>query len=348
MKLRLTEKTFENLPFEGTRSNDYPAHEITQRNLRHPNQKPITPLSFECTRKGDYPAYDVQPGGKRHPAQKPLTPHAFEGTRKGDYPAYNERAPTSAHPKDNGVLGGEFQGTRNADYPAHEITQRNMRHPAQNPITPLPFEGTRKGHYPAYDVEPGGKRHPTQKPITPHAFEGTRSNDYPAYDTYQQNPRHAPLPPMQPTLPFEGGSTTKEQFKGWQLPPSRPALGVQMVNDKAYILIPDNAPLPAMGRQTFTTVRDNQSSISVPVLEGDFQIASKCGVLGQFDLEGIMPALEGVPRIQVTFMVNKEGILTFHAMDLDTKRHEQWLAQGKFTVTPSQGSSIGGSKPVSR
>jgi len=273
------------MPFEGTRKNDYPAYEVTQRNLRHQQQRAITPLPFEGTRKGDYPDYGPQKPNPRHPDQKPITPLPFEGTRKGDYPDYGPQKP-------------------------------NPRHPDQKPITPLPFEGTRK-------------------------------NDYPAYEVTQRNLRHQAPPPMMPTLPFEGGSTTQQAFQGWQLPARRPALGVQMINDKAYILIPANAPLPAMGRQTFSTVRDNQQTISVLVLEGDFQMASKCSVLGQFDLEGIPPAPEGIPRIQITFMVNKEGVLTCHAMDLDTKRHEQWLAKGKFTVTPSPGNSNAGSVPIS-
>jgi molecular chaperone DnaK (HSP70) len=43
--------------------------------------------------------------------------------------------------------------------------------------------------------------------------------------------------------------------------------------------------------------------------EGDFSMASRCSVLGQFDLEGIPPAAEGVPRIQTTFMISKDGLL---------------------------------------
>jgi hypothetical protein len=43
--------------------------------------------------------------------------------------------------------------------------------------------------------------------------------------------------------------TCREMFKGWQLPPRRPALGVQMVGDMAYVLIPPSAPVPAIGRQ---------------------------------------------------------------------------------------------------
>jgi len=343
----MQQKPITPLPFEGTRNNDYPAHEVTQINQRHMPQKPITPKPFEGTRNNDYPAHEVTQINQRHMPQKPITPRPFEGTRKNDYPAYDEAAPERAHAKDQLPMGGKFEGTRNNDYPAYGNVKSNPRHMQQKPMTPLPFEGTRKNDYPAYEVTQVNQRHLPQKPITPLPFEGTRKNDYPAYEVTQVNQRHMPQP-MLPTLPFEGNSTSKEAFKGWQMPPKRPALGVQMINDKAYVLIPANAPLPAMGRQTFTTVRDNQTAISVLVLEGDFQIASKCGVLGQFDLEGIPIAPEGVPRIQVTFMINKQGVLTCHAMDLDTKRHEQWLKKGSFTVTPSPGNSNTGSKPVSR
>ena len=57
-----------------------------------------------------------------------------------------------------------------------------------------------------------------------------------------------------------------QEFKGWRLPPRRPALGVQMTGDRAFTLIPADAPLPAVGRQVFTTVHDNQAEICVLVL----------------------------------------------------------------------------------
>lgn len=52
---------------------------------------------------------------------------------------------------------------------------------------------------------------------------------------------------MRASVPFEGGSTSKADFQGWQLPAHRPALGVHLVGDKAHILIPADATLPAIG-----------------------------------------------------------------------------------------------------
>ncbi len=106
--------------------------------------------------------------------------------------------------------------------------------------------------------------------------------------------RHGSGPPaMRPSLPFDGTTTHREMFKGWQLPPRRPALGVQMLGDVAYVLIPPNAPLPAVGRQVFTTVHDHQTEIRVLVLEGDFSQASRCNVLGHLDMTGLPAGPKG-------------------------------------------------------
>lgn len=78
-------------------------------------------------------------------------------------------------------------------------------------------------------------------------------DQYRAWALDPANRRGGPPPPMRPSLPFDGSTTNRDMFKGWQLPPKRPALGVQMVGDAAYVLIPANAPVPAMGRQVFTT-----------------------------------------------------------------------------------------------
>jgi hypothetical protein len=67
----------------------------------------------------------------------------------------------------------------------------------------------------------------------------------------------------------------------------------QMVGDLAYVMIPASAPIPAMGRQVFTTVHDNQTDMRILVLEGDFSQASRCNLLGHFDLEGLPPGPKG-------------------------------------------------------
>ncbi len=65
--------------------------------------------------------------------------------------------------------------------------------------------------------------------------------------------RHGAPPPMVPSAPFAGHSSYKDEFKGWKLPARRPALGLQMVGDRTFILIRADAPLPATGRQVCCT-----------------------------------------------------------------------------------------------
>ena len=83
-------------------------------------------------------------------------------------------------------------------------------------------------------------------------FEGT-TESMDKFRAWAMDPanrsRGGPPPPMRPSVAFDGTTTNREMFKGWQLPPRRPALGVQMAGDMAYVLLPANAPVPAMGRQ---------------------------------------------------------------------------------------------------
>jgi molecular chaperone DnaK (HSP70) len=133
---------------------------------------------------------------------------------------------------------------------------------------------------------------------------------------------------MRPSLAFDGTTTNREMFKGWQLPPRRPALGIQMHGDVAFVLIPGNAPVPAIGRQVFTTVHHNQTEISLLVLEGDFTQASRCNVLGHLQMVGLPAGPAGSAKIEVTYYVDEKGVLSVTAMDLNTQRQEQWLQEG--------------------
>lgn len=72
---------------------------------------------------------------------------------------------------------------------------------------------------------------------------------YRAWAIDPDNYRGRAPPPMLASLPFDGTTTNREMFQGWQLPPSRPALGVQMVGNLAYVLIPANADIPSCGKQ---------------------------------------------------------------------------------------------------
>jgi molecular chaperone DnaK len=98
------------------------------------------------------------------------------------------------------------------------------------------------------------------------------------------------------------------------------SLGLETQGGILTTLIPRNTSIPTDKKQTFTTASDNQSAVTITVFQGESEIARSPSnrLLGEFNLEGIRPAPRGVPQIEVTFSLDKNGILTVTAKDLDT------------------------------
>lgn len=95
-------------------------------------------------------------------------------------------------------------------------------------------------------------------------------------------------------------------------------LGVESQHDSFYAIIGKNTPIPVRKKQVFTTVADRQQAVEINVLQGLSDRASKNNSLGQFNLFGIETAGEGVPRIEVEFAIDEDGILTVQARDSKT------------------------------
>jgi molecular chaperone DnaK len=98
------------------------------------------------------------------------------------------------------------------------------------------------------------------------------------------------------------------------------SLGIETMGGVLTTLIPRNTSIPTDKKQTFTTASDNQPAVTITVFQGESEIARSPSnrLLGEFNLEGIRPAPRGVPQIEVTFSLDKNGILTVTAKDLDT------------------------------
>ncbi len=96
------------------------------------------------------------------------------------------------------------------------------------------------------------------------------------------------------------------------------SIGVETGGGVFTKLIPRNTTLPTERSEIFTTSVDNQSFVPIHVLQGEREMASDNRSLARFDLTGIPPAPRGVPKIQVAFAVDAEGLLSVEARDLGT------------------------------
>ena len=91
------------------------------------------------------------------------------------------------------------------------------------------------------------------------------------------------------------------------------SLGVEVKGGLTETLIEENTTIPAEESKTFTTAQDNQSVVTVHVVQGEREMASDNKSLGQFNLEGLPPAPAGQPQIEVTFEIDADGILNVSA-----------------------------------
>jgi len=96
------------------------------------------------------------------------------------------------------------------------------------------------------------------------------------------------------------------------------SLGIETMGGVMTKLIDKNTTIPTSANQTFSTAEDNQSAVTVHVLQGEREVASGNKSLGQFNLEGIAPAPKGQPQIEVSLDLDANGILNVSAKDSNT------------------------------
>jgi len=110
-------------------------------------------------------------------------------------------------------------------------------------------------------------------------------------------------------------------------------LSVETLGGVATPLIERNTTIPARESQTFSTASDNQSQVEIHVLQGERAMAADNKSLGRFILDGIPPAMRGIPQVEVTFDINANGILEVTAKDKATGKTQN------ITITASSGLS---------
>jgi molecular chaperone DnaK len=111
------------------------------------------------------------------------------------------------------------------------------------------------------------------------------------------------------------------------------SLGIETLGGVMTKLIQKNTTIPTKAQQVFSTADDNQSAVTIHVLQGERDMASGNKSLGQFNLEGIPPSPRGMPQIEVTFDIDANGILHVHARDKATGK------ESKITIKANSGLS---------
>ncbi|MCS7278427.1 MAG: molecular chaperone DnaK [Thermodesulfobacteriaceae bacterium] len=109
------------------------------------------------------------------------------------------------------------------------------------------------------------------------------------------------------------------------------SLGIETLGGVFTVIIPRGTTIPTRKSQIFTTAADNQTAVTIHVLQGERPLVKDNKSIARFDLVGIPPAPRGIPQIEVTFDIDADGILHVTAKDLGTGREQS------IVVRPSSG-----------
>ncbi len=114
------------------------------------------------------------------------------------------------------------------------------------------------------------------------------------------------------------------------------SLGIETLGGVMTKLIERNTTIPTRATQIFSTAEDNQTTVTVHVLQGERERAAENKSLGKFDLTGIPPAPRGVPQIEVTFDIDANGILHVSAKDKATGKEQKIVIQASSGLTEEE------------
>jgi len=118
------------------------------------------------------------------------------------------------------------------------------------------------------------------------------------------------------------------------------SLGIEVAGGVTDKIILRNSTIPASATQHYTTQIDGQANVAIHVLQGERELASDCRSLARFDLKGIPPMVAGMPRIEVKFLIDANGILHVSAREQRSGKEAEIQVQPSYGLTDDQVESM--------
>ena len=118
------------------------------------------------------------------------------------------------------------------------------------------------------------------------------------------------------------------------------SLGIETLGGVMTKVIDKNTTIPTKASQTFSTAEDNQTAVTVHVLQGERDIATANKSLGRFDLSDIPPAARGIPQVEVTFDIDANGILNVSAKDKATGKEQKIVIKASSGLSDEEVESM--------
>jgi Fe-S protein assembly chaperone HscA len=135
-----------------------------------------------------------------------------------------------------------------------------------------------------------------------------------------------------------GGSAATEEMLLLDVTPL--SLGIEALGGVVAKIIQRNSTIPASATEHFTTGLDGQTNVAIHVLQGERELAKDCRSLARFDLKGIPPMTAGLPRIEVKFLIDANGLLHVSAVEARSGKQAEIAVKPTYGLTDEQVESM--------